>query len=343
MFLKPEQLSSALQKNLLPVYFISGDEPLQLGEIADTIRAKAKSSGFYNREIFSADMPAFNWHQITQSAANLSIFADKKLLDIRISGSNLGQEGTKVIMNYCQHPVENTLLLITAGKIAKDSLKARWLQALDKVGIIIQVWPIDAKEFLPWLQQRLQRRGLITDHEGLKILASRVEGNLLAATQEIEKLYVLYGTGQISSQQIINAVADNSRYDVYKLVDAAFSADINRVIKILDGLITDGIAAPIVLWAITKEARMLVKIKTGLAQGQQVEVLFKNNQVNSKRKHAVNNVLNRLKLHHLNDILLMSAKADRQSKGLQAGNVWETLLTICLLFIPIRIITTDNV
>ena len=343
MIIKPEQLSSTLQKNLLPVYFISGDEPLQLGEIADAIRVKAKSSGFYNREIFSTEVSGFNWHQITQSAANLSLFEDKKLLDVRILKSNPGQEGAEVITSYCQHPVENTLLLISAGKITKETLKTRWLKAIDKVGIIIQVWPLETKELLAWLQQRLQRRGLITDTEGLRILASKVEGNLLAATQEIEKLYILYGAAQISSQQIIDAVADNSRYDVYKLVDASFSADINRIIKILDGLIADGIAAPIVIWAITKETRVLVKIKTGLAQGQHLDVLFRNNQINSKRKHAVNNVLNRLKLHHLNTILLMSAKADRQSKGLQSGNVWETLLTICLSFIPIRIITTDTV
>jgi DNA polymerase-3 subunit delta len=178
----------------------------------------------------------------------------------------------------------------------------------------------------------MQQRGLHAEVEGLRLLASRVEGNLLAAAQEIEKLYVLYGTGNLSNQQIFEVVADSSRYDVFKLMDSVLSASINRIFKVLSGLRSEGIATSIVLWALTRDARLLIKIKLALSQGQNKEVVFKNNQIWDKRKQLVSNALNRLSDSDLNNILVLSAKADRQIKGQQQGDAWETLLAICLMF-----------
>jgi len=332
MYLKPEQFDSALQKNLAPVYFFTGDEPLRLGEMADAVRASARKAGYTSREILSTEVTAFNWNQLSQSAANLSIFAEKKLLDLRLPSGAPGTEGAKALTAYCEHLPEDTVLLVTAGKVSRESLKARWMQALDKIGVIIQVWPLENKDLLLWLQQRMQQRGLLAEPAGIKILASRIEGNLLAAAQEVEKLYVLYGSGKLSSGQILDAVADSSRYDVFKLTDAILSANLNRMLKILSGLHTEGITAPVVLWALTRETRMLAKIKSALAQGQQRETVFKNNQVFDKRRQLVNDALNRLNLNDLNNLLVLSAKADRQSKGQEIGDAWETLRAICLLF-----------
>jgi len=336
MRIKSEQLSAVLQKGLLPVYFITGDEPLQLGELADMVRKAARKAGFENREILSAET-GFEWNQLAFSADSLSIFADKKIIDLRMPSGTPGTDGSKALIAYCERLPEDTLLLITGGKLASGALKTRWLEALDKVGIVIQVWPLEGQELIRWLQQRMQQRGLNAETEGLRILASRIEGNLLAAAQEIEKLFVLYGTGSLSNQQINDAVADSSRYDVYKLTDTVLSASVNRIFKVLSGLRAEGIAAPIVLWALTREARAIIKIKLALTQGQNREAVFKNNQIWDKRKQLVSAALNRLTYDDLNRILVLSAKADRQIKGQQQGDAWETLLAVCLMFASTKI------
>jgi DNA polymerase-3 subunit delta len=331
MRIKPEQLGVTLKKSLAPVYFISGDEPLQLGEIADAIRKAAKKAGFENREILSAET-GFEWNQLAFTADSYSLFADKKIIDLRLPSGTPGIDGSKALIAYCERLPEDTLLLVTAGKIAGGALKTKWLEALDKKGVVIQVWPLEGSDLIRWLQQRAELRGLHIETEGLRILASRIEGNLLAAAQEIEKLYVLYGAVNLSSQQISEAVADSSRYDVFKLMDSVLGVSVGRILKVLSGLRSEGVATPIVLWALTREARALIKMKLALSQGQNREVVFKNNQIWDKRKQRVSNALSRLSDSDLNNILVLSAKADRQIKGQESGDAWETLLALCLLF-----------
>jgi DNA polymerase-3 subunit delta len=228
------------------------------------------------------------------------------------------------------------------GKLASATLKTRWLASIDNVGVIIQVWGLEGQELFNWLQQRLQQRGLHAEPDGIKLLASRIEGNLLAADQEITKLYVLYGAVKLSTAQIFDAVADSSRYDVFKLMDCILSAQINRIIKILSALRAEGIAAPVVLWALTREARSLIKIKLALAGGQSKDMVFRNSQIWDKRKPLVDKALIRLSLPHLNNVLVLSAKADRQIKGQQSGDAWETLLAVCLQFASLQMtVNTD--
>jgi DNA polymerase-3 subunit delta len=339
MRLKPEQLAAALQKDLAPVYFISGDEPLQMGEIADAIRAAARKSGYDSREVLVADS-GFSWNELMETAGSLSIFTDKKIIDLRLPTGTPGTEGSKALIDYCERLPEDTLLLITAAKMASASLKSRWFQALDKAGCVIQVWPLEGQDLIRWLQQRMQRRGLQAEAEGIRVLASRIEGNLLAAAQEIEKLYVLYGPIQLSNQQIFDVVADSSRFDVFKLMDSVLAAKVGRIFKILSGLQAEGVAAPVVLWALAREARVLIKIKQALAQGQNKALAFKNNHIWDKRQQLVSDALNRLGDSDLNSILTLSAKADRQIKGRQPGDPWETLLAVCLMFASV--VTTQQ-
>ncbi|MDD2801263.1 MAG: DNA polymerase III subunit delta [Methylococcales bacterium] len=331
----PKQINALLQKGLLPVYLITGDEPLQQGEVADVIRKAARKAGFINREVLSVDTH-FDWNSLAVSADSMSIFADKQIIELRFPNASPGVEGSKSLISYCDRPDSDTLLLITMGKLGKDALKARWFQALDKVGCVIQIWPQEGQDLISWLQQRLQQRGLVADIQGVKILASRTEGNMLAAAQEIEKLYVLYGAEKLSSQQIENVVADSSRYDVYKLVDAVLSGNVKRIFKVISGLQAEGVAAPIVLWALTKEARSLIKVQQAIAQGQNRALVYKNNQIWDKRQALVESVLNKLRVNDFNKILLWSTKADQQIKGQQSGNAWETILAICLLFAAVK-------
>ncbi len=336
MRLKPEQLNTSLQKGLAPVYFLSGDEPLQLGEAADAIRKTARQLGYNSREIFSVEAN-FAWNQLALSADSLSIFSDKKIIELRVASGSVGTEGAKALTTYCERLPQDTLLLISIGKITTATLKTKWLESIDKVGVIVQVWSLEGQDLLNWLQQRLQHHGLQVESDGIKLIAARIEGNLLAANQEITKLYVLHGAAKLSTAQIEDAVADSSRYDVFKLVDAILSAQINRIIKILSGLRSEGIAAPVVLWALTREARSLIKIKLALSSGQSKDIVFRNNQIWDKRKALVDKALSRLKLTDLNHILILCAKADRQIKGQQSGDAWETLLTVCLQFTSLKI------
>jgi DNA polymerase-3 subunit delta len=217
--------------------------------------------------------------------------------------------------------------------LAGSALKSRWFQTLDKLGVVIQVWPLQSRDLMQWLQQRMQSRGLQVDQEGLKILASRVEGNLLAAAQEIEKLYILFGAGKLSTQQIMSAVADSSRYDVFNLIDSLLAARLDRAAKILQGLQAEAIAAPVVLWAITREARMLLAVKKAANK----DSVFRKYQVWDKRKNLVNAALNRLAFNELEQILLFSAEVDRQIKGEQKGDPWEALLSVSMLFCSVKV------
>lgn len=330
MWLKAEQLSSALARNLAPIYFISGDEPLQLGEAADAIRLAAKNAGYENRELFSVDVH-FSWLDFLQAADSMSIFSDKKIIDLRLPSGKPGMEGSKALVNYCERLPEDTLLLITAGKLDKSAKKSKWLTTLEKHGVAIQVWPIEGAGLMRWIQQRLQRRGLSTNKQGQGLIASRVEGNLLAANQEIEKLYVLYGQGELTEQQIQEVVADASRYDVFNLVAAALSGRVERINKILLGVRHEGIAAPVVLWALTREIRSLISIQQQLEAGQPRNSVFMKHQVWDKRQKLVSHALTRLSRKDLLAGLLVAAKTDRQIKGEQVGDCWESLLKICLM------------
>ncbi|MCK4841008.1 MAG: DNA polymerase III subunit delta [Methylococcales bacterium] len=330
MRLKPEQLENSLNKKIAPVYLITGDEPLQLGETADLIRKVAKKAGYDTREVFSAET-GFEWNELIVAADSLSLFADKKILDLRMPSAKPGTEGAKVLTEYCKRVPDDTLLLITLPKLASASLKTKWIQAIDQVGVIIQIWPLDGAALVQWLQRRAQSRGLQIEQEGIKALASRIEGNLLAASQEIEKLYILHGTAAISKQAVEDAVADSARFDVFKLTDSVLTGRMTRSVKILNGLKAEGLAAPVVVWALAREIRLLINIKTAIEQGQNKEAVFKSFRLWDKRKQIINAALSRLDMQTLHKALLLSGKADRQIKGREQGDYWETLLQLCLL------------
>lgn len=331
MRFKPEQLQAGLQKSLQPVYFISGDEPLQLGEAADWVRAAARQAGYTVREVISIDQ-GHEWPQLAIEADSLSIFAEKKLIDLRVPSAKPGSDGSKALMAYCQNLPADTVLLITAGKIDAASQKTKWFQAIDKVGVVVQVWPLQGQDLLQWLQRRATTKAMRLDVDASKALAARIEGNLLAAAQEIEKLFVLHGQANITRAMIESAVADSARFDVFKLTDACLAGKLNRAVKILNGLKAEGIASAVVLWALSREARVLIAIKSELQQGAHQDTVFKQHHIWEQRKQAMHEALQRLSLQHIQSLLLASAKADQQIKGQLAGDGWESLFEICLQF-----------
>lgn len=331
MRLKADQFEAVLNKSLAPIYLISGDEPLQLGEAADAVRAAARRADYHVREVISIET-GNEWPQLSTEADSLSIFADKKLIDLRLPSGKPGLEGSKALQAYCQNLSADTVLLITTGKLESASLKAQWFQSLDNAGVTVQVWPLQGQELMSWLQRRAERKGMHLENDAVKSLAARIEGNLLAAAQEIEKLYILHGQTRINKTMIEDDVADSARFDVFKLIDALLAGKLNRSIKILNGLKAGGVAAPVVLWAISREIRTLFNIKTELKQGGHQDATFKKFQIWDKRKQQIQEGLQRLDSAHLQRLLSLSANADKQIKGQQAGDEWESLFTICSVF-----------
>ena len=195
MKLRPEQLSGHLQQGLKPIYLLSGDEPLQMMEAGDAIRQQARQQGANEREVLHADASGFDWNTLLNAANTLSLFAEQRLIELHLPNGKPGNEGSKVLCEYAARPPEDTVLMIRSGKLDKTTLNSKWGKAVDAAGVVMQFWPIKPEELPTWVRRRMQAAGLQTTPEAAALLAERVEGNMLAATQEIEKLLLLYGPG----------------------------------------------------------------------------------------------------------------------------------------------------
>jgi DNA polymerase-3 subunit delta len=331
MRLNLTQLNTQVTQGLKPAYLLTGDEPLQLGEAADTIRLAAKQANYLNREIFTVE-GQFNWNQVLVAMESVSVFADQKIIDLRVPSAKFGLEGSKIITAYCQRASSHTLLLISTAKLARTALKSRWVQAIEKIGIVLQVWPLTTDELINWLQKRLLTRGLQLELTAIKLLAASVEGNLLAANQEIEKLYMYYGAGTLTTTQVQTVLTDSTRFNVFNLTDAVLSQQVNRTLKILHSLRAEGIVAPVILWALTRELRCLFELKTATNKVP----IFKKYQVWDTRKSIINKALIRLTIEEIQQACQLSATADRQIKGQQLGDYWDTLLAICLSLASVK-------
>ncbi len=329
MQLKPEQIDAHLRKQLAPVYFISGDEPLRVMESADAVRAAARAQGYDEREVLSVQ-PGFDWAALTAQTGNLSLFSQRRIIDLRIPNGKPGVEGSKALRAYVENPPEDTLLLVTAGKLDAATRSGKWLQALDKAGVVIHVWPLKAHEFPRWVEQRMRRRGLQPNSDAVELLAERVEGNLLACVQEIEKLYLSLGEGLVDADAILEQVADNARYDVFGLVDTALAGDAARSVRILQGLDAEGVAPQIVVWALSREIRSLALMAAAVAGGQQVAAVVTRYRVWAARKAVVTRALQRLSAAQCGMMLRQCARIDRISKGRDAGNAQDELLQLVL-------------
>jgi DNA polymerase-3 subunit delta len=330
MQLKPEQIETHLRKQLAPVYFISGDEPLRVMETADAVRTAARMQGYDEREVMTVQT-GFDWGSLMSEAGNLSLFSQRRVIDLRMPGGKPGADGSKVLRSYAEQPPEDTLLLVTAGKMEKSARDSKWVQALDKAGVVLFVWPLSTQEFTAWIQRRMQQRGLQPSPDAVALLAERVEGNLLACVQEIEKLYLLQGEGAVDAEAILTLVADNARYDVFGLVDSALSGEAARSIHILQGLHAEGVVPQIVLWALSREVRQLAAMAAAVASGQPVQAVMTRYRVwPATRKSMVAAALQRLPVARCNALLQHCARIDRISKGQAAGNAWDELLQLTL-------------
>lgn len=327
--LRPDQLQGDLNKRLAPIYLVSGDEPLIVQECCDQIRQAALKAGVQGRELYHGES-GFDWTQILSAANSLSLFAEKKIIELRIPNGKPGDKGGKILLEYAKAPAEDTTLLIILPKLDGSAQRSKWLTALEKQGVYVQVWPVTPQQLPRWIGQRLKQAGLQADSQAIDILASRVEGNLLAAAQEIEKLKLLSQDGIINKELMASAVADSARYDVFGLVDKALYGDARAAIKNLLGLKAEGTDATVILWALAREIRTLVQISDALALGQDIERAAKTAGVWDKRKPIIKAALRRLKQPQLHLLLRKANLIDKAIKGMHDADPWNELLDLTL-------------
>ena len=323
MKLAPERLPDQLKTRLAPVYLITGDEPLQLDEAADAVRAAARAQGFSEREIFEAER-GFDWNLLRNASANLSLFASRRVLDVRLGNTKPAEGGAEALMAYAADPAPDTLLLVTCGKLERGG--GAWVSALEQAGVMVQVWPVDARQLPAWLERRLRSRGLVPDADAVALLAERVEGNLLAAAQEVEKLLLLRGPGPVDADAVREATADSARFDAFKLVDAALAGDRARSVRILEGLRQEGTEPPMIIGALTYTLRELANLAWQIEAGTPAQQVL--GKVWQQRRPLFQQALRRGKTRDWQRLLARAARVDRVTKGQAPGQPWDELLNL---------------
>jgi DNA polymerase-3 subunit delta len=320
------QLEAHLHRGLSPVYLICGDEPLQLGDAAKAVREAAALQGFEERELLEQDA-GFDWGLLSATVQTPSLFARRRLIELRVTTPRLGREGAQAVSAYCERPSAEDLLLLIAPNLEHKELKARWVQAVERAGTLLQVRQPEGDHLVSWIERRLRAGGLEPAAGVAALLAERVEGNLLAAAQEVEKLRLLYPAGPLDQSRLASAIADSARFDVFDLGDAVLRGDRARAQRVLSGLAAEGTAPALVLWALLRELRMLAEAAYALRTGGLAAVLERH-KVWQTRRPLVTAALQRLPLRRLHDLMGRCAAADREIKGLASGDAWHILETI---------------
>ncbi|MBB3046952.1 DNA polymerase-3 subunit delta [Litorivivens lipolytica] len=323
MKLRADQLSKHLASPLLPVYVISGDEPLLAQEACDAIRKAARDQGYTEREVLDVDT-GFNWGHLTAASQSMSLFGERKILDLRLNGK-LGKEGSQALCDYCETATQDTLLLVQCGRLDRSAQRAKWVKAVEKHGAMLQIWPIDRQQLPRWLQQRAQSLGLNIDRTGISLLAERVEGNLLAAAQELEKLKILVGSDAISGDAVNSLVASNPRYDVFKLIDCVLAGQVSTALKMLRGLRNEGAEAIPLMGAINREIRNLYQCAQQIGRGNGIDRVLDSAGVWDKRKPLYKQALGRVKEAELAKLLQLAQEIDLSLKGQREGQPWEMI------------------
>ncbi len=329
MKISHEQLPRHLKTQFKSIYIVSGDEPLLVQEACDAIRVKARDEGCTERHVWDVANSGFDWQAWLASGRNQSLFSDRQLIELRMPTGKPGNEGGKALRAYAEDVNPDNVLLIVTGKLDSSAQNSRWLKALCAVGMWVTVWPLTLAQMPTWVQRRMAQRGMSASPQAIALLVERVEGNPLAAMQEVEKLYLLYGDGHVSDEAMQDAVVDSARFDIYALVDNALEGDTSRVVRILARLQEEGVEPALLLWALTREVRGLAMMASALAEGGQMDEVLRKFRVWDKRKAFTKKALLRPG-GNWQELLVCSAAADGVLKGAIPGDRWDELLSLSL-------------
>lgn len=331
MRLRADQLAVNLKKSgLVPIYLISGDEPLQVMECADAIRQHARQQGFEERLVFDA-ASGFDWNTLLNEVSTLSLFSSKRLLELRMGGTKPGKEGGGVLMQYAENPPVDNVLIITAEKLDKQAQQTKWYTTLDKSGVTIQVWPIDAAQLPGWIQSRVAGQGKQINIAAATLIADRVEGNLLAAKQEIDKLCLLISKPEISTDDVVSAVSDSTRFDVFELIETALKGNAAKTIRMLNGLRSEGVEPGNIYGVLMWELRRLCSMSFQVKNGIPLEKIFTDYRIwDNGRKQAIKTTLRQHRTENLHKLLRFAVQIDRKIKSSDRVIVWDLLQAFLL-------------
>jgi len=326
MNVRPDQLPAIVTKKLYPVYMVSGEEPLQQMECLDLLRKYLREQDYLEREVLDVDAQ-FDWSRLLEETANMSLFASRRIIEVRLPSAKPGRQGSQVIKEYLQNPAQDTVVIINAGKIDGNSKKSAWFKAVDQNGLVVQCWPVPIDRLSGWLRQRFLRRDMQADDEVLSYISQHVEGNLLAADQEIDKLYMLLGPGKVSYADVADAITSQSRFSVFELVDMLLKGNTKRVVKIVAGLKAEGIVPVLVNWALTKDIRLLTQVSMDASS---VDYQLRRSGVWQSRADLFKLCLSRHNHRAFQMMLKRCAYIDAASKGMIDANEWDEIETLCV-------------
>jgi DNA polymerase III subunit delta len=327
VLVRPGDLGGHLAGDLAPVYLISGDDPLLVQEACDQVLEAARGRGFDERSVLHAD-GAFNWNDLLQDAASLSLFSARRLIDLRVQGGKLDKDASDALRSYAANPSPDNLLLIRCDRLSGDDVKKAWFKALDRVGAIVRIWPIDARELPRWLGARLRRAGVALTPDAVELLALRVEGNLAAAVQAIERLRVAGLAQPIDAEALQAELEDAAHFDAFELVDAVFAGDAARASRVLRSLDEEGVSLFAVVGAFTSQLRIL-------ADGRP---LF------GARRQSAPGFLRRIGgVDGIDRVLAECALIDAQAKGQIPGDAWRSLEDLYLRLCGTRVLPGTSV
>lgn len=340
MQLKAEALAGHLAKGLKPVYTVHGDEPLLAQEAADLLRAEARRQGYGERQVFIVSGAYFDWAPVLAAAQAMSLFAERQFIEIRIPGGKPGKDGSEALQRYCQHLQPDVLTLVTLPRLDKTQLSSAWFTALDGAGVSVRVDPVERRELPAWIARRLQQQGQpvaagADGQQALEFFADRVEGNLLAAHQELQKLALLHPPGELSLQQIEAAVLDVARFDVFKLSEALLSGRVARVLRMLDGLRAEGEAAVLVHWTMAEDIRGLKRVRDAVAAGKPLPMALREARVWGPKERLFERIVLQLDGAALARLLVAAQICDGIVKGLRhpewPADPWDALGRLALM------------
>ena len=343
MQLRADQLSAHLAKALRPLYTVYGDEPLLAPEAGDAIRAAARAAGYSERKVFTVGNAShFDWSALLGAAQAMSLFAERQLIELRIPSGKPGKEGSEALQRYCEAiGGGDVLTVIQLPKLDFQQQKSGWFTALDAAGVMLRVESVERRELPAWIAKRLVARGqrVADGEEGQRTLAffaDRVEGNLLAAHQELQKLALLYPQGApLSFDQVEAAVLNVARYDVFKLGEAVLAGQVARALKMLDGLQAEGEAAVLVHWTLAEDIRALKRVKDAMTEGKPLPMALREARVWGSKERLYERVLPSLAEHQLAHLVEAASVCDGIIKGLKHPDwpldAWAALKRLMLL------------
>ena len=325
MKLTLDSLAAHLEQHLLPVYLLSGDEPLLVGEAADAVRARARAVGFTERETHFVERVA-DWDSVLGAVNNLSLFAARRIVEIRMSSGKPGVAGAAALAKLAQLCDSDLLVLIIAPRLDRDAQSASWVKAIETHGASLPVWPVDAEALVAWLKGRSRRLGLQLDDAALELLAERTEGNLLAAQQELQKLCLLYPETAVGADAVLASVGDSARFEVAQLGEAALAGDTARALHVLAGLRAEGVDSTLVLWCVSKAVRDLWRAKEAAAAGPAAPRTWQ------RQTAALTQGLRRARTVAFTRAMMRAERADRMIKGRLAGDAWDEIALLAAEF-----------